>query len=155
MLDGIRILDLTREPGFLAGKILADLGADVIKLEPPGGDLEGRRAPLLPGAGEDPERSLSWLALNTSKRGITLNLASPRGRELFDGLAGRSDVVLETGAPGELDALGIGYQSLMKHWLDDRIREESRLMKENRATRLAKLSQELEWASRELARQAP
>ena len=111
MLTGIRILDLSDERGFLAGKILGDLGADVIKIEPPGGDLEGRRGPYLAGR-KDPERSLSWLALNTSKRGVTLNLEVEPGRALFRDLAASADVVLETSAPGLLDERGIGYASL-------------------------------------------
>ena len=101
MLDGLRVLDLSQEPGFLAGKILGDMGADVVKIEPPGGDLEGRRGPYLGGV-EDPERSLAWLALNTSKRGITLDFESERGRALFRELAQRVDVVLETFPPGHL-----------------------------------------------------
>ena len=111
MLDGIRILDLSEEPGFLTGKILGDLGADVVKLEPPGGDRFGRRGPYL-GEIADPERSLRWLALNTSKRGITLALGTPRGRELFGRRAARADVVLETAAPGALEALGLGWEVL-------------------------------------------
>jgi len=111
MLTGVRILDLSDERGFLAGKILAELGADVIKLEPPGGDTQGRRGPFL-GARHDLESSLPWLALNTSKRGITLALETERGRELFRALAARADVVLETAAPGELEALGIGWGAL-------------------------------------------
>ncbi len=111
MLDGIRVLDLSEEQGFLTGKILGDLGADVIKLEPPGGDKAGRRGPFL-GELADAERSLRWLALNTSKRGITLALGSKRGRELFRALAARADVVLETAAPGALEALGIGWDAL-------------------------------------------
>ena len=111
MLDGIRILDLSEEPGFLAGKILGDLGADVVKLEPPGGDRFGRRGPHL-GEKEDPERSLRWLALNTSKRGITLALGTPRGRELFEQLAARADVVLETAARGAMEAHGLGWETL-------------------------------------------
>jgi crotonobetainyl-CoA:carnitine CoA-transferase CaiB-like acyl-CoA transferase len=111
VLDGIRILDLSEEPGFLAGKILGDLGADVIKLEPPGGDRFGRRGPYL-GEIPDPERSLRWLALNTSKRGLTLALATPRGRELFAQLAERADAVLETAAPGAMEALGLGWETL-------------------------------------------
>ena len=82
MLDGLRVLDFSDESGFLAGKVLGDLGADVVKVEPPGGDRAGRRGPFL-GDIEDPERSLPWLALNTSKRGITLGLEHPRGPELF------------------------------------------------------------------------
>ncbi len=111
MLSGIRVLDLSDERGFLAGKILGDLGADVIKIEPTGGDLEGRRGPYLAGR-EDPERSLLWLALNTSKRGVTLNLEVDRGCSMFRELAGTADVVLETSAPGLLDERGICYESL-------------------------------------------
>src|SRR5688572_21940870 len=85
------------------------MGADVIKIEPPGGDLAGRRAPYL-GDVADPERSLAWLALNTSKRGIQLDLAQER--ETFLALVRCSDVLLETPAPGELAALGLDYASL-------------------------------------------
>jgi crotonobetainyl-CoA:carnitine CoA-transferase CaiB-like acyl-CoA transferase len=111
MLAGVRVLDLTNETGFLAGKILGDLGADVIKVEPPGGDREGRRGPYV-GGEEDPERSLLWLALNTSKRGITLELRAPRGQELFRRLARRVDVVLESSPPGTLESCGICYEAL-------------------------------------------
>ena len=110
-LEGVRVLDLSDARGFLAGKILADMGADVIKLEPPGGDPLRQRGPFLGGV-VDPERSLPWLALNTSKRGITLNLEAERGRELYRGLLETADVVLECFAPGELDALGLGYATL-------------------------------------------
>ena len=92
MLEGLRVLDLCDESGWLAGKILGDMGADVIKIEPPGGDLVGRRGPYLDGV-VDPERSLAWLALNTSKRGIQLDLA--RERETFLRLVAQSDVLLE------------------------------------------------------------
>jgi benzylsuccinate CoA-transferase BbsE subunit len=110
MLEGTRVVDLTDESGFLAGKILGDMGADVIKLEPPGGD-PARRGPFVSGV-EDPERSLLWLAMNTSKRGITLDLTSGRGAELFRDLVATADVVLETARPGALDERGIGWQSL-------------------------------------------
>jgi crotonobetainyl-CoA:carnitine CoA-transferase CaiB-like acyl-CoA transferase len=111
LLQGLRVLDLTDESGWLTGKILGDMGADVIKLEPPGGDLAGRRGPYLGGIA-DPERSLAWLALNTSKRGIALDLE--RDRERFLALVARSDVLLESYAPGHLDALGLGYPSLCR-----------------------------------------
>ena len=111
MLGGIRVLDLSEEPGCFAGKILAELGADVVHVEPPGGDRAARRGPYL-GDVADPERSLPWLALNTSKRGITLALRKPRGRELFRALAARVDVVLETARPGTLEALGVGWEQL-------------------------------------------
>ncbi len=111
MLEGLRVLDLSREPGWLAGKILADTGADVVSVEPPGGDRAGRRGPYL-GGRPDPERSLPWLALNTSKRGITLSLEAPRGRALFLELARRADVVLETERPGAMAERGLGWETL-------------------------------------------
>src|SRR5690242_1476813 len=94
-LDGTRVLDLTEEPGFLAGKLLGDLGADVVKVEPPGGDPARRRPPFR-GGEPDPGPSLVWLALNTSKRGVTLDLRRPRGRELFLRLVAHADAVIET-----------------------------------------------------------
>ncbi len=106
MLAGLRVLDCTDERGFLAGKILGDLGADVIKLEPPGGDPARRRGPFL-GEIEDPERALGWLALNTSKRGITLDLEQSSGVALFRRLLARSDVLLESYAPGFFEEHGL------------------------------------------------
>jgi crotonobetainyl-CoA:carnitine CoA-transferase CaiB-like acyl-CoA transferase len=113
MLSGVRVLDLTDESGWLAGKILGDLGADVVKVEPPGGDREGRRPPYLAGV-PDPERSLVWLALNTSKRGVTLDLARPQGRTVLGRLLAWSDVVLETSAPGALEARGLAWESVSR-----------------------------------------
>src|SRR6185295_613930 len=110
-LDHTRVLDLTSEPGFFAGKLLGDLGADVVKIEPPGGDPARRRAPFWGGA-NDPERSILWLALNTSKRGLTLDLDRPRGRDLFLALAARADVVIESEPPGRMSARGIGFEEL-------------------------------------------
>ncbi len=113
-LDGYRVLDLTSEPGFLAGKLLGDLGADVIKVEPPGGDRARQRGPFVGGA-TDPERSILWLALNTSKRGITLNLDTARGREIFLALCRQADAVIESAGPADpqsLVARHLGYATL-------------------------------------------
>ncbi len=113
-LDGYRVLDLTNEPGFLAGKLLGDLGAEVIKIEPPGGDAARRRGPFVGGAA-DPERSILWLALNTSKRGITLNLDTARGRDIFLSLCRNVDAVIESAGPADpqsLAAHGLGYETL-------------------------------------------
>ena len=113
-LDGYRILDLTSEPGFLAGKLLGDLGADVIKIEPPDGDPARRRVPFV-GGKADPERSILWLALNTSKRGITLNLETARGRQTFLSLCRHADAVIESAAPTSPESLakrGLGYETL-------------------------------------------
>ena len=96
MLDSLRVLDLTDERGFLAGKILGDLGADVIKVEPPGGDPERTR-----------HGGVTWRALNTSKRGIVLDLAETADRERFEGLAAGADVVLTSSEPPVLRARGI------------------------------------------------
>src|SRR2546426_909220 len=113
-LDGVRVLDLTGEPGFFAGKLLGDLGADVVKIEPPPGDPARRRPPFWDGT-PDPDRSLLWLALNTSKRGLTLDLEAAGGRELFLALAARADVVLETEPPGRMAARGLGWDALHAH----------------------------------------
>ena len=111
MLSDFRVLDLTDERGFLAGKILGDLGADVVKVEAPGGDPSRRVGPFLAGRAT-PERNLRWLALNTSKRGITLDLERSEGADLFRRLAQRVDVVLESGPPGDLDARGLSFETL-------------------------------------------
>src|SRR5262245_33078383 len=110
-LDGIRVLDLTGEPGFFAGRVLGDLGADVIKIEPPGGDPARRRAPFWGGI-EDPERSLLWLALNVSKRSVTLDHTTPPGRDELLALAARADVLIETNRPGALASHGLGWDVL-------------------------------------------
>jgi crotonobetainyl-CoA:carnitine CoA-transferase CaiB-like acyl-CoA transferase len=111
MLSPYCVLDLSDERGFLAGKILGDLGADVIKIEPPGGDPARRRGPFL-GNRPGPERSLRWLALNTSKRGIVLDLDSAAGADRFRALAAGCDVVLETAAPGAMQRRGLGFDAL-------------------------------------------
>ena len=110
-LSGRRVLELADEKGAYCGKLLADLGADVIKLEPPGGDRSRRRPPRVR-ARSGREESLSFLYLNTSKRGVTLDLQQPEGRALFVKLASRADLVVETLAPGTLESLDLGYESL-------------------------------------------
>jgi crotonobetainyl-CoA:carnitine CoA-transferase CaiB-like acyl-CoA transferase len=113
MLESVRVLDLTDEPGFLAGKILGDLGADVVKVEPPGGHRVRSSGPFSGGA-PGSERSLLWAASNTSKRGIVLDLASDLGRADFFKLADVADVLLETARPGALDAVGVGAKVLRR-----------------------------------------
>jgi len=111
ILEGLRVLDCADESGALAGKILGDLGADVLVAEPPGGDPARRRGPFAGGIA-DPERSLAWLALQTSKRGITLELESESGRARFVRLVGWADVVIETWPPGHLAERGLAYEAL-------------------------------------------
>ena len=113
MLGPYRVLDLTDEKGLLCGKVLGDLGADVIKIEKPGGDASRAHGPFYHDE-IDPEKSLFWFALNTSKRGITLDLDSADGREIFRKLVKGADFVIESFPPGYLDGLGLGYADLEK-----------------------------------------
>jgi benzylsuccinate CoA-transferase BbsE subunit/naphthyl-2-methylsuccinate CoA transferase subunit len=111
MLGPYRVLDLTDEKGLICGKTLADLGADVIKIEPPGGDSARDIGPFYRdiSCGEE---SLYWFAYNANKRGITLNLESADGRDLLRKLVAKSDFVIESFAPGYLENLGLGYSAL-------------------------------------------
>ena len=113
LLSPYRVLDLTDELGFLCGKILGDLGADVVKVEPPGGDPARRLGPFY-GNQPDPEKSLYWFGFNNNKRSITLNLESAKGRELFCRLAAKVDFIIESFTPGYLDSLNIGYPALSR-----------------------------------------
>jgi crotonobetainyl-CoA:carnitine CoA-transferase CaiB-like acyl-CoA transferase len=110
-LAGLRVLELAGEEGQFCGKLLGDLGADVVKIEPLGGEPNRHVGPFLDDI-PHPERSLSFWYYNTSKRSITLNLATVDGRQIFSRLAGRADVILETFRPGFLASLGLGYESL-------------------------------------------
>ena len=111
LLGPYRVLDLTDEKGELAGRILADLGADVIKIEPPSGDPSRWRPPFVDDR-PDPEASLPWLASNLNKRGITLDLEREAGQTQFRRLVRTADFVLESFRPGYLDALDLGYRAL-------------------------------------------
>ena len=113
MLEGYRALDLTDEKGFLCGKILAELGVDVIKVEKPGGDPSRSVGPFWHDEA-DPEKSLYWLAYNSSKRGITLDLQTKDGKQIFRDLVQTADFVIESFAPGEMDRLGFGYPELSR-----------------------------------------
>ena len=106
-----RTLDLCDETGMLCGKILADLGADVIKIEKPGGALARNRGPFYNDI-PHPEKSLFWFAYNTSKRGITLDIETRQGQEIFKELVKSVDFVLETFPPGYMSSLGLGYGEL-------------------------------------------
>lgn len=110
-LAGLRVLDLTSDRGFLCGKILAEIGADVVKIEPPGGEPSRHLGPFYHNVLR-PESSLSWFALNTNKRGITLNLESADGREIFKRLAAKAHFVVESFDPAYLDGIELGYKSL-------------------------------------------
>ncbi|MFC1981607.1 CaiB/BaiF CoA transferase family protein, partial [Chloroflexota bacterium] len=111
MLSGYRVLDLADEKGYYCGKLLGDLGADVIKVERPGGDASRNIGPFFQDI-PHPEKSLSWAANNTSKRGITLDIETRDGQEFFKRLAERADFIIESFAPGRMDELGLGYDSI-------------------------------------------
>src|SRR5262245_54199097 len=110
-LSSYRVLDLAGPLGLHCTKLLADMGADVIKIEVPSGD-ESRRIPPFKDDTPHPEKSLYFLHFNTNKRSITLDLEKPDGRAVFLELVRKADVVLETARPGRMDELGIGYSTL-------------------------------------------
>ena len=111
MLGPYRVLDLTDEKGLICGKTLVDLGADVIKIEPPGGSSARDLGPFCRDVPSG-EESLYWFAYNANKRSITLNLESADGQDLFKKLAAKADFVVESFPPGYLDRLGLGYSAL-------------------------------------------
>ena len=111
-LEGIRVVelgDLVSAP--YCGRLMAALGAEVIKVEPPEGDRARRNGPF-PNGDAHPEKSGLFLAMNLDKKSVTLNLWSGEGAQVFRKLAAKSDVVVENGPPGWLKALGLGYESL-------------------------------------------
>ena len=111
MLSPYRVLDLSDERGLLAGQILADLGADVILVEPPGGSPARGIAPF---AGDQPgaDRSLFWWAYARNRRGVTCDIDTPAGQELIRRLAATADFVIESDTPGTMAARGLGYDDL-------------------------------------------
>jgi benzylsuccinate CoA-transferase BbsE subunit len=110
-LSHIRVLDLTDEKGQLCGKLLADLGADVIKVEPPGGDPARQKGPFFHNE-PDKEKSLFWFGHNLNKKSLTLNIENPTGRQILKKLVRRVDLVVESYAPGYMATLGLGYNEL-------------------------------------------
>ena len=106
-----RVLDLTDEPGSFCAKLLADYGADVVKVEPPGGDPSRARGPF-PQDIPHREQSLRFLFYNTNKRSISLNLETPLGQSIFRRLAAQADVVVESFPVGYLQSLGLDYPAL-------------------------------------------
>ena len=107
-LTGLRVLELANlMAGPFCGLVLADLGADVVKIEnPQGGDFSRATPPSVRGV------SAGFLALNRNKRSLALDLKAPAGREVFLRLARQADVVLENFRPGTVRDLGIDYQTL-------------------------------------------
>lgn len=111
ILDGYRVLDLSKDGCMLCGKILGDLGADVIQIEPPTGSPTRNTGPFyheIP----DIEKSLTWFYLGLNKRGITLNLETSDGGEIFKSLVKTADFVIESFEPGYMKSLKLDYQEL-------------------------------------------
>jgi benzylsuccinate CoA-transferase BbsE subunit len=110
-LGDIRVLDLTGPSGTYCTKLLADLGADVIRIEPPGGDPARSIGPFVNDE-RHPEKSLHFLHYNTNKRSVVADIETPAGREVLRRLANTADILVETFAPGYLAELGLGYEAL-------------------------------------------
>ncbi|MGA8060457.1 MAG: CoA transferase, partial [Candidatus Binataceae bacterium] len=111
LLSGFRMLDLADEKGALCAKIFADMGADVIKVEPPQG-CSTRRIPPFVDDLPDAERSLYFIAYQAGKRSVTLSLDSPDGRALLEDLVRKSDFLLESFPVGYMESIGLGYERL-------------------------------------------
>lgn len=112
--EGMTVLEISDVKGMYCGKFMAQLGAEVIKIERPGGDHSRNKGPFAPGEDNKIEKSLSFAYLNTGKKDITLNIETAEGQKIFKELSKTADVIIETLAPEELDCLGIGYETLKK-----------------------------------------
>ncbi len=112
-MEGIRVLDLCQPEGQLCGRLLADLGAEVVKVEPPEGDSGRRLEPFAKG-GVHPEASLSFAYFNAKKKSVVLDLSKEEGREQLRGLAKDFDVILETFAPGVMEGWGLDHERLSR-----------------------------------------
>ena len=111
-LEGVKVLDLSEDiAGSFCGRLLADYGADVLKVEPPGGAALRRMGPFF-NDDPHPDKSLFYLVLNLNKKGATLNLETVTGQAILKRLVPHVDVIVETYRPGYLDSLGLGYDDL-------------------------------------------
>jgi len=113
MLSPYTVIDLTDDRGELASMILGDLGADVIKVEPPRGSPSRRIEPFMDGAPES-ERSLRYFAFNRNKRGVTLDLNNDQGRHALLSLVEKADFVIESALPGEMASKGLGFETMRR-----------------------------------------
>ena len=112
MLSPYRVLDLTDEKGRLAGAMLADVGAEVILIEPPEGSASRTLGPWVKGKEGDPESSLRFWAYNRGKKSVTLELTTDAGRQELLELVSGADLLIESNAPGELASQGLGFDDL-------------------------------------------
>ncbi len=106
-LDGVRVLELARfQAGPRGGMLLSDLGAELIKIESPGGEETRKMPPLVRG------QSVYFAVYNRGKKSVCLDLRNPQGKEIFAALVGKSDIVLENFRPGVMSKMGFGYETL-------------------------------------------
>ena len=113
LLSGLRVIDLTDQKAAFCTRLLADMGAYVIKIERPGGDASRNAGPFM-GNEPHPEKSISFFYNNTGKSGITLNIEHKEGKKIFLALVKKNDVIVESFSPGYLDKLGLGFESLTR-----------------------------------------
>ena len=111
LLPPYLVLELTDQKGWLAGKLLADLGAEVVKIERPGGDPGRNIGPFYQNV-PAPEKSLNWFAYNTNKKSITLDIEMTGGKEIFKMLAVKARFIIESFKPGYMQSVGLGYDVL-------------------------------------------
>ena len=109
LLNGVRVIDLATSRAEMAGRVLADMGAEVIKVEPPEGSASRRLPPF---SDQDPERSLYWAAMGLGKRSVVIDLDDEEGRGDFLALLSTADVLVESFDPGAMADLGLGYDDL-------------------------------------------
>jgi crotonobetainyl-CoA:carnitine CoA-transferase CaiB-like acyl-CoA transferase len=113
LLDDVRVLELTNGlSGAFCAKLLADQGADTLKVELPGRGDPSRHEPPFIGGEPHPDHSALFLAFNTNKRSITLDITTPTGRTVLLHLVAKRDIIIESFAPGYLDELGLDYEAL-------------------------------------------
>jgi crotonobetainyl-CoA:carnitine CoA-transferase CaiB-like acyl-CoA transferase len=119
-LDDICVIELAEMvSGPMCGKLFAEMGAEVIKIEPPVTGDEARHHPPYPGDVPDPEKSGLFLYLNTGKKSVTLDVTQARGAEIFKRLLAHADILIENHPPGRLKSLGLGFETL--HALNPRL----------------------------------
>jgi crotonobetainyl-CoA:carnitine CoA-transferase CaiB-like acyl-CoA transferase len=113
VLTGLRVVELASEHGAYAGKLLADLGADVVVVEPPGGHKSRGYGPFANDSVGDPERSLWWWNYNTSKRSVVMDVDSEPGRDALRQLIDSADIVLEAESVRRLAEIGLDYEQIL------------------------------------------
>ena len=113
VFSGVRVIETTEGIGIpFAGKMLADLGAEVIKVERPGvGDKLRHVAPFAKGE-DDPEKSLTFLYVNSSKKSVTVDIDSPGGCDILRSLVAGADIWIRQGQPEEWDERGLSYETI-------------------------------------------